>query len=99
MVKGKKLLTTAAIAAGLIGSGVGSTVLAVTTTAGGGHWEYGWSATGGHSNYLHNSKTHSASVGPSKSNCVKVKKPKKDWARAFYKKFPPTDLQYYWNVY
>ena len=87
-----------ATTADLLGTGVGSAVMAASV--GGGTWNYGVGLTGtfGYSDYLHNSKTHSASVGRTKSDCNKVTKTKGVWAQSKYTKIPPTGLNYWWSV-
>lgn len=98
MKSAKKLMTAFAVTAGLLGTGVGSAVMAASV--GGGTWNYGVGLTGtfGYSDYLHNSKTHSASVGRTKSDCNKVTKTKGVWAQSKYTKIPPTGLNYWWSV-
>lgn len=96
MFKAVKLTVVALVAA----TGLAVSGSALAASVGGGTWNYGvgWSGTFGYSDYLHNTKKHSASV-ENGSTVVRVTQGKGTWAQASLTKIPPTGLSYYWATY
>ncbi len=58
----------------------------------------GWSATFGYSDYLHPSRSHTASVRNGETGVTNSQRASKEnWARSSLTKIPPTGLNYYYG--
>ena len=87
---------------GIIGCGLGFSTVALAATASpdGGTWNYGvgWSATFGYSDYLHPSRSHTASVRNGETGVTNSQRASKEnWARSSLTKITPTGLNYYYG--
>ncbi|MCT6889157.1 MAG: lactococcin 972 family bacteriocin [Lactobacillus sp.] len=93
----KKILSIVTVVTSLGLAGAATTTLA--KTAGGGTWNYGigWNGLFGYSDYLHATRKHSSSVGPSTSDRNKDFASAGNWSQAKYYKIPPTGLNYWWS--
>lgn len=65
----------------VLATGGASVVQAATEYPDGGTWNYGVGATGSYSDYLHNTKTHTATVSKGNDKSHSQKGPR-EWAKA-----------------
>lgn len=72
----------------------GITVSAATEYPDGGTWNYGVGATGSYSDYLHNSKQHSATVTKGRQRSYSEQPPTK-WAKA--RLFEYSGCEFFYN--
>ena len=84
--------------ASLMVCGILATTNALAEWVDGGQWNYGvgWTGTFGYSDYLHSTRSHTATV----KNGGRISKDREDpevWAQASLNKIPPTGLEYFYG--
>ena len=95
MKKLVKIGVATVMACGLLAT---TNVLAVWV--GGGQWNYGvgWTGTFGYSDYLHSTRSHTATVRHG-SRISKDRESPEVWTQASLTKIPPTELEYFYELY
>ena len=84
--------------ASLMVCGILATTNALAEWVDGGQWNYGvgWTGTFGYSDYLHSTRSHTATV----KHGGRISKDREDpevWAQASLNKIPPTGLEYFYE--
>ena len=84
--------------ASLMVCGILATTNALAEWVDGGQWNYGvgWTGTFGYSDYLHSTRSHTATV----KHGGRISKDREDpevWAQASLNKIPPTGLEYFYR--
>ena len=84
--------------ASLMVCGILATTNALAEWVDGGQWNYGvgWTGTFGYSDYLHSTRSHTATV----KHGGRISKDREDsevWAQASLNKIPPTGLEYFYG--
>ena len=84
--------------ASLMVCGILATTNALAVWVDGGQWNYGvgWTETFGYSDYLHSTRSHTATV----KHGGRISKDREDpevWAQASLNKIPPTGLEYFYG--
>ena len=84
--------------ASLMVCGILATTNALAVWVDGGQWNYrvGWTGTFGYSDYLHSTRSHTATV----KHGDRISKDREDpevWAQASLNKIPPTGLEYFYG--
>ena len=84
--------------ASLMVCGILATTNALAVWVDGGQWNYGvgWTGTVGYSDYLHSTRSHTATV----KHGGRISKDREDpevWAQASLNKIPPTGLEYFYG--
>ena len=84
--------------ASLMVCGILATTNALAVWVDGGQWNYGvgWTGTFGYSDYLHSTRSHTATV----KHGGRISKDREDpegWAQASLNKIPPTGLEYFYG--
>ena len=84
--------------ASLMVCGILATTNALAVWVDGGQWNYGvgWTGTFGYSDYLHSTRSHTATV----KDGGRISKDREDpevWAKASLNKIPPTGLEYFYG--
>lgn len=84
--------------ASLMVCGILATTNALAVQVDGGQWNYGvgWTGTFGYSDYLHSTRSHTATV----KHGGRISKDREDpevWAKASLNKIPPTGLEYFYG--
>ena len=84
--------------ASLMVCGILATTNALAEWVDGGQWNYGvgWTGTFGYSDYLHSTRSHTATV----KHGGRISKDREDpevWAQASLNKIPPTGLVYFYG--
>ena len=92
----RKLVTIGV--ASLMVCGILATTNALAVWVDGGQWDYGvgWTGTFGYSDYLHSTRSHTATV----KHGGRISKDREDpevWAKASLNKIPPTGLEYFYG--
>ena len=82
--------------ASLMVCGILATTNALAVWVEGGQWNYGvgWTGTFGYSDYLHSTRSHTATV----KHGGRISKDREDpevWAKAALNKIPPTGMEYF----
>ena len=82
--------------ASLMVCGILATTNALAVWVDGGQWNYGvgWTGTFGYSDYLHSTRSHTATV----KHGGRISKDREDpevWAKAALNKIPPTGMEYF----
>lgn len=78
--------------------GILATTNALAVWVEGGQWNYGvgWTGTFGYSDYLHSTRSHTATVRHGGRTSKDYAKPEA-WARASLTKIPPTGMEYFYG--
>ena len=78
--------------------GIFATTNALAEWADGGQWNYGvgWTGTFGYSDYLHSTRSHTA-TGKHGGRISKDREDPEVWAQASLNKIPPTGLEYFYG--
>ena len=84
--------------ASLMVCGILATTNALAEWVDGGQWNYGvgWTGTFGYSDYLHSTRSHTATV----KHGGRISKDREDpevWAKAALNQIPPTGLEYFYG--
>ena len=84
--------------ASLMECGILANTNALAEWVDGGQWNYGvgWTGTFGYSDYLHSTRSHTATV----KHGGRISKDREDpevWAQASLNKIPPTGLEYFYG--
>ena len=84
--------------ASLMVCGILATTNALAVWVDGGQWNYGvgWTGTFGYSDYLHSTRSHTATV----KHGGRISKDREDpevWATAALNQIPPTGMQYFYG--
>lgn len=84
--------------ASLMVCGILATTNALAEWVDGGQWNYGvgWTGTFGYSDYLHSTRSHTATV----KHGGRISKDREDpevWAKAALNKIPPTGMEYFYG--
>ena len=84
--------------ASLMVCGILATTNALAELVDGGQWNYGvgWTGTFGYSDYLHSTRSHTATVRHG-SRISKDREDPEVWAQASLNKIPPTGLEYFYG--
>lgn len=84
--------------ASLMVGGILATTNALAVWVDGGQWNYGvgWTGTFGYSDYLHSTRSHTATV----KHGGRISKDREDpevWAKAALNQIPPTGMEYFYG--
>ena len=84
--------------ASLMVCGILATTNALAVWVDGGQWNYGvgWTGTFGYSDYLHSTRSHTATV----KHGGRISKDREDpevWAKAALNQIPPTGMEYFYG--
>lgn len=84
--------------ASLMVCGILATTNALAVWVEGGQWNYGvgWTGTFGYSDYLHSTRSHTATVKDGNKFSKDYAKPEA-WDRASLTKIPPTGMEYFYG--